>query len=101
MNEGIQPFSLEEIRRRYGEKTPQRRYLFGRLETLLRLLTETEQLRRFYLFGSFTSMKPFPNDLDSLAVMAAGFTTEHLTPPTLESFGTMSVNFRIKPTCSG
>jgi hypothetical protein len=39
-----------------------------------------------YLFGSFTTAKPAPGDLDCLAVMAAGFTTANLTSPHLEVF---------------
>ena len=82
----MQTLSLEEIHQRYGESTPRRQFLFTRLQTLVRLLSETGQLRRLYLFGSFTTDKPIPNDLDCMAVMAAGFTTTHLTPPHLEVF---------------
>ena len=78
--------TLEEIRQRYGENTPRRQFLFSRLQIIARLLTETGRLRRLYLFGSFTTTKPAPNDLDCLAVMAAGFTTASLTPPHLEVF---------------
>jgi hypothetical protein len=78
--------TLEEIRQRYGENTPRRQFLFTRLQTVARLLAETGRLRRLYLFGSFTTAKPTPNDLDCLAVMAAGFTTASLTPPHLEIF---------------
>jgi hypothetical protein len=46
----------------------------------------TGQLRRLYLFGSFTTAKPAPGDLDCLAVMATGFTTANLTSPHLEIF---------------
>ena len=78
--------TLEEIRQRYGENTPRRQFLFTRLQTVVRLLVETGQLRRLYLFGSFTTAKPTPGDLDCLAVMAAGFTTTNLTLPHLEVF---------------
>ena len=78
--------TLEEVRQRYGESTPRRQFLFARLQTVVRLLLETGQLRRLYLFGSFTTAKPIPGDLDCLAVMAAGFTTTNLTSPHLEVF---------------
>ena len=52
--------TLEEIRQRYGETTPRRQFLFTRLQTVVRLLVETGQLRRLYLFGSFTTAKPTP-----------------------------------------
>lgn len=78
--------TLEEIRQRYGENTPRRQFLFARLQTVARLLVETGQLRHLDLFGSFTTAKPAPGDLDCLAVMAAGFTTATRTHPHLEVF---------------
>ena len=78
--------TLEEVRQRYGEGTPRRQFLFTRLQTVIRLLLETGQLRCLYLFGSFTTAKPTPGDLDCLAVMAVGFTTTNLTSPHLEVF---------------
>ena len=78
--------TLEEIRQQYGESTPRRQFLFRRLQTVTRLLSETGQLRHLYLFGSFTTAKPMPGDLDCLAVMAAGFTTVHLPAHLLDVF---------------
>ena len=43
-------------------------------------------MRHLYLFGSFTTAKPTPADLDCLAVMAAGFTTLHLPAHLLNVF---------------
>jgi hypothetical protein len=79
-------FTLEEIRQRYGESTPRRQFLFRRLQTVTRLLSETDHLRYLYLFGSFTTAKPTPGDLDCLAVMAAGFTTANLPVHLLDVF---------------
>src|SRR5712691_9671421 len=79
-------FTLEEIRQRYGESTPRRQFLFRRLQTVTRLLSETGHLRHLYLFGSFTTAKPNPGDLDCLAVMAAGFTTVNLPAHLLDTF---------------
>ena len=78
--------TLEEVRQRYGESTPRRQFLFARLQTLVRLLLETGQLRHLYLFGSFTTAKPTPGGLDCVAVMAVGFTTMNLTSPHLLVF---------------
>lgn len=78
--------TLEEIRQRYGESTPRRQFLFSRLQTVVRLLSETGHLRRLYLFGSFTTAKPVPNDLDCFTIMATGFTTANLTSPHFEVF---------------
>ena len=80
------PLTLEEIRQQYGERSARRQFLFARLQTVLRLLSETGQLRRLYLFGSFTTAKPAPNDLDCMAVMTAGFTTASLSSPHCEVF---------------
>jgi hypothetical protein len=78
--------TLEEIRHRYGESTPRRQFLFRRLQMVTRLLSETGSLRHLYLFGSFTTTKPTPGDLDCLAVMAAGFTTVNLPAHLLNVF---------------
>src|SRR5262245_12525518 len=78
--------TLEEIRQQYGESTPRRQFLFRRLQTVSRLLSETGSLRHLYLFGSFTAAKPNPGDLDCLAVMAAGSTTVNLPAHLLDVF---------------
>ena len=83
---GFATLTLEAVGQQYGESTPRRQFLMRSLQTLTKLLTETGQLRQLYLFGSFTTGKPNPNDLDCLAVMAGGFTTAHLTSPHLEVF---------------
>jgi hypothetical protein len=78
--------TLEEVRQRYGTNTPRRQFLFNRLQTIARLLTETGQFRQLYLLGSFTTAKPLPNDLDCFVVMTTEFTTENLTTPHAEVF---------------
>jgi hypothetical protein len=83
---GFVRFTLEEIRQQYGESTPRRQFLFRRLQTVTRLLSETGYLRHLYLFGSFTTAKPNPGDPDCLAVMAAGFTTVNLPVHLLDVF---------------
>ena len=83
---GFASLTLEEIRQQYGESTSRRQFLFRRLQTVIRLLSETGNLRHLYLFGSFTTAKPTPGDLDCLAVMAAGFTTVNLPTHLLDVF---------------
>lgn len=78
--------SLAEIRQRYGEHTARRQFLWQRLQTIVQLLTATGALLRLYLFGSFITAKPNPGDLDCLAVMASGFTTDHLPPSLVTVF---------------
>ena len=83
---GFVRFSLEEIRQQYGESTLRRQFLFPRWQTVSQLLSETGSLRHLYLFGSFTTAKPNPGDLDCLAVMAAGFSTVNLPAHLLDVF---------------
>ncbi len=78
--------TLEEIYQQFGESTPRRQFLFERLQTVIRLLSATGYLRHLYLFGSFTTAKLTPGDLDCLAIMATGFTTANLSSPLLEVF---------------
>jgi hypothetical protein len=78
--------TFAEIYRQYGQSTPHRQFLCGRLQTVIQLLSATGALRRLYLFGSFVTVKPTPRDLDCLAVMATGFTTATLSSPVLEVF---------------
>jgi hypothetical protein len=78
--------TLEAIRQEYGDSTPRRQFLFRRLQTVTRLLSETGSLRHLYLFGSFTTAKPTPGDIDCLAVMAVGFATVNLPAHLLDVF---------------
>jgi hypothetical protein len=78
--------TLEEVRQQYGESTPRRQFLFRRSQTVAQFPSETGSLRHLYLFGSFTTAKPTPGDLDCLAVMAAGFTTVNLPAHLLDVF---------------
>ena len=78
--------TLTDIGKQYGESSPQRQFLFRRLQVVVQLLKETQCLRRLYLFGSFTTVKPAPNDLDCLAVMTQGFSTANLSSPHLDVF---------------
>jgi hypothetical protein len=93
--------TLEEIRQRFGESTPRWQFLFERLQTVIRLLSATGYLRHLYLFGSFTTAKPDPGDLDCLAIMASGFTTANLSSPLLEVFHTTRVGYTIIQICFG
>ena len=78
--------TLDEIRQHYGTGTPRRQFLFDRLQTIIRLLSETGQLRSLYLVGSFATAKLAPHDLDCFVVMAPGFTTATLASPHREVF---------------
>ena len=78
--------SLKEIGRRYGSATPQRQFLFERLQTMAQWLHDSGQVKRIYLFGSFLTSAPMPNDVDLFVVMASGFTSEGLKEPLASVF---------------
>jgi hypothetical protein len=98
---GFARCTLEEIRQQYGESTPRRQFLFRRLQTVTRLLSKTGSLHHLYRFGSFTTAKPTPGDLDGLVVMAAGFTTVNLPAHLLGSSSTTCVGYTTMQMCSG
>jgi predicted nucleotidyltransferase len=78
--------ALEEVGRWFGSSTPRRQFLFERLKALVRILSTTGKVRHVYLFGSFATAAPFPNDVDLFVVMAAGFTTADLSGDALDVF---------------
>jgi predicted nucleotidyltransferase len=78
--------SLKDLRIRFGTSTPRRQFLFRQLEIIIDQLLATRTLKQVYLFGSFVSGKAFPNDVDLLVVMNAGFSTTQLSGKVLELF---------------
>ncbi|MGH7165032.1 MAG: DUF6932 family protein [Nitrospiraceae bacterium] len=69
---------LDLAPQRFGTSTPRRQFLCDRLQTVVNLLHETGQVRHIYLFGSFPTAIPTPNDVDLFVVMTADFTTRGL-----------------------
>ena len=82
----IQTAPLQEIGKRFGTATPRRQFLFARLQALVNDLVSTGSVKHMYLFGSFVTGKPLPNDIDLFVVMEAGFTTAPLSRRALEPF---------------
>lgn len=76
---GIHPATLEEVLERFGRENSQRQRLAQRLRRIFTFATETGQLGRFILFGSFITNKPEPNDIDVFLVMENDFEVEQLT----------------------
>ena len=70
--------SIGEAKRRFGTSTPKRQVLFERFQAVFNLLHETGKVRHIYLFGSFPTAIPSPNDVDLFIVMAADFTMRGL-----------------------
>jgi len=78
--------SLATLRAQYGTATPTRQFLFERLATVINLLHETGHVRRIYLFGSFATETPVPNDVDLFVVMSQDFTTALLSQALVDVF---------------
>jgi len=76
---GIHRASLKETLKRFGTKTVKRKVLGLRLERIYRLVSETGQLARFIVFGSFVTSKPEPNDVDVFILMEDTFDVNQLT----------------------
>ena len=81
-----QLISLDEFTKQYGASTPRRQFLFKQARSVISLLRATGQAKRVFVFGSFVSKKPNPNDIDFFIVMAEGFTTSHLKGKIAEVF---------------
>ena len=78
--------SLENVQKRYGTSTPRRQFLFERFRMVVQLLRESGQVKHIYLFGSFLTTTPMPDDVDLFVVMAKGFTTVGLREPVAAIF---------------
>jgi hypothetical protein len=62
---GVHPAQLEEVKLRFGTGSLQRNLIMLRLERIYELALGTGLLRRFFVFGSFVTTKPEPNDVDA------------------------------------
>jgi len=82
----IQLIPLDEFAKQFGASTPRRQFLFDQARLVISLLRATGQVKRVFVFGSFVSEKPNPNDVDFFVVMAEGFTTSHLKGKIAEVF---------------
>jgi hypothetical protein len=70
---GVHVAGWEEFEVRFGGWTLKRVWLFGHLRELLRLAAATGKLRRVFIWGSFVTAKPAPNDVDILLIMEEDF----------------------------
>ncbi len=69
----VHPATIEEIALRFGEQSPRWRLLTRRLREILELASNTGHLRQAFLWGSYITSKPEPNDVDILLVMSRDF----------------------------
>ncbi len=61
---------------RFGIFSPRRLWLSARFRTLIDLAATTGKLRRVFIWGSFVTSKPEPNDIDVLLIMNEDFEVE-------------------------
>ncbi len=71
----------KEFQSRFGGPTPRRVWLTGRLRELVELATTTGKFRRVFVWGSFVTAKPVPNDLDILLIMDEDFEVDKAPVP--------------------
>lgn len=74
--EGIHRATLDEVRARFAATSARRQWLGERLRSLLTLAESTGKLERVFLWGSFVTDKPLPNDLDVLLVVMDDFSLD-------------------------
>ena len=70
---GIHEATLDEVLQHFGTETVQRRLIGQRLERIYRLVSNTGQVARFVVFGSFVTAKPDPGDVDIFMLMEDSF----------------------------
>lgn len=76
---GIHLLSLEEIRTEFGQTTLRRQWLMQQFEKIVQIAQRTGKLKRLFLWGSFVSSKPVPNDIDVLLVFSSDFSDEDIS----------------------
>ena len=76
---GIYQATLAEIIEHFGESTPQRYIMVGRLARIYTLANQTGHLARFIIFGSFVTAKPNPGDIDIFLLMDDAFDAGQLS----------------------
>jgi len=79
--EGVHRAIEDEVLARFAMTTARRQWLGQRLRSLLALAKSTGNIERVFLWGSFVTDKPLPNDLDVLLVMADDFSLDSVPTP--------------------
>jgi hypothetical protein len=70
---GVHTASIREVVGQLAVGTPQRKAVGTRLTRVYELATATGAVDRFFVFGSFVTAKPEPNDVDVFLVMKDSF----------------------------
>lgn len=97
----IEVLTLATVRERFGTGAPRRQFLYERLHAVVTQLHETGKVAHIYLFGSFPTEAPMPNDVDLFVVMAADFRTTGLPMNYWLCLRTTHVEYAIMPMSFG
>ncbi len=71
--------TLSEVLERFGQGSPQRQAVAGRLERIYEFVSSTGELAHFVVFGSFVTTKDDPNDVDIIMIMEDTFDLASVT----------------------
>ena len=86
---GVYLATLDEVLERFGQGTPQRQLVTGRLKRIHKLALSTGKLARFVIYGSYITDKSAPNDVDIILVMQDDFDPADYDDPTAIVFDHM------------
>ncbi|MEX2168264.1 MAG: hypothetical protein WD851_03060 [Pirellulales bacterium] len=75
---GVHSTTIAEAAARFGSGSDRRRLLALRLERIYQIATQTGNLARFVVFGSFVTEKKAPNDVDVFMIMEDNFYMDSL-----------------------
>lgn len=84
--EGVHIATIDEVVARFGTGTPQRQAVTVTLRHVYDLARATGKLERFFIYGSYVTGKPAPNDVDVFLIMAADFEQSDYIHPIREVF---------------
>jgi hypothetical protein len=73
---GVHRATLAEVVERFGHDSAQRHAVAERLTRIYHIARDTGHLVRFVVFGSFVTIKAYPNDVDIFMIMDEGFDLE-------------------------
>ena len=76
---GIYEATLQEVVEHFGTQNLKRRRVAQRLIRIYELAVRTKHLKRFIVFGSFVTDKPYPNDVDIFLLMNDDFDPEKIS----------------------
>lgn len=83
---GVHRATMNEVVTRLGDISAQRQLVTARLLEIYQLVSNTGQLDRFIIYGSYVTAKPQPNDIDIFLVMTEEFDVDKLISKTRTVF---------------